>query len=249
MVAFPTVLRGTQDEVVRGVAQVARDWADDLRASRPVRALATSVVASDDRIYCSEGSDFAPTSVAYRLFSLRDIRPELKRVDASGQTDVVVEQALLAMPAGVLWLNVGRPEPNTAPVVLARLEALFSHWQELASLSLFDRELVAQPFEAVVEWHYSALLSLWSEESTGSLRERLHAAIDRCASASVEVARVRIAARLAQLAPLSPRVLHPERFADADWIIRELATVKPRDFDAARTGVTMARLLHVLDHR
>lgn len=249
---FPRALHGTQSDVERQAVDVAKDWADDLRAQRALRPLDAVEVPPRTQVYCDPMADFAPMTAKWRLYQLGSLRVEV--VDALDDRDrdeirAVVERQLLELAAGALWFNVARPEPNTVPVVRARIDSLLVRWDELVRLDLYQRELHPQGLREIVEQQYAGLLLVWGRLDAESLPSRLRVAIARAADASADETLERMAQALATLAPREGQLRHPERFADRGWVVDQLAMAKPEGFDAAVTGHMVKRLLYALDQR
>lgn len=251
--SFPRAIHGTQKDVERNVVRLSQDWADDIRAGRPLRSLDRIDVAPPATLYCDEASDFVPTRPALRVYGLRGIRAEVCGVldwKNRQQVSALIEKTLLGGAAGALWLNVGRPEPNAPAIVETRLAALFKYWSELRAFSYIDAQPQPQTLKQVIESHYALMLRMWADDSAvAPLEDRLRAAVAAAIAAPADESHRRIALALAQLATKEGRLGRPQRFADQAWLEDKLTTVSAEEYESAKTGTTLKRLLFALDRR
>jgi hypothetical protein len=251
--AFPRALHGSESAVKQRILAAAKAWATDLRKGAPLRPLDTLAIAKGTPVYCSEVSLLAPGRAAWRLYALILVRAEVRselpaktRDEARG----AVEAALLDNPAGVVWLNLAQPEPNTLAILDARVRALVAAWADLSELGFIDQRPEPQPLATVIEDRYRAFLSIWLDDpDTGPITDRLRTAIDRGQQASGTESRTRLVTAIRSLAKRWQRIATPERFEDTAWVEGQLARLKPAAFESAKTGADLSAVVYDMHRR
>jgi hypothetical protein len=238
--SFPVAIYGTEAQVEKRLVAASRAWADDLRKGASLRALESREVPPGTRIFCSGIPAINPGQPEWRAYELVVVRAEVAGAidwEDDDRIHALLEAEFLRLPAGVLWLNVGWPAPNTLAILRPRIAALLGCWGQLSTLSYLDTQLQPQTLEAVIEDHYKPFFEIWLDAPTeGPLAGRLQAAIDVALASSDADARERMISACRQLARRWDRITSPERFDDRGWIERQLAAVRPTDYESAKTG-------------
>ena len=200
----------------------------------------------------------SPGRPAFRAYWLRSTRADVCEALNWNDRERIserLEESFLQFAAGVLWLNVGWPAPNTVMIVRERIAALLRYWGELSTILYIDVPLQPQTLEAVIESHYTPFLRLWLNDTAAApLVTRLQVAVDAALVASDDETRRRMAMALSRMAKTPSkrpyvRLTVPEHFADLAWIEQRLATLDPAEYETAKTGVSLQGLLFSLDRR
>ncbi len=203
-------------------------------------------------VFTHGGPDLVLEAPRWRLYSVRDVvsavRIALERHDRA-RVAADVEEAIAVHGWGALDLLAGHIAPTTIPVVSRRVETLLAAWDALDTVGYVDVDTTPLPLVGLAELHLGGIVEMWTPQRGNDLRADLEAAVAAMRAASADEVRRRVLASLAATAAREPRLQRPERFADAGWLERAVATLLPEQYDAMTAGdrTLVLRACFILD--
>jgi hypothetical protein len=238
------MLYGSQPQVEIQVEAATAAWDQDLAVNAPLRSLDELAVPAGTDVFTDTVGDFAPSVARWRLYGMALLSAG-GAYDRSQRRVIArqIEDALRPTSIGALWYALR--EPPTREQATARIAALLSRWDELATLRYHHRELHAQRLEELVQRSFGRFLELWAPE--GELRDRLRLASTRAIGTSKQDALDQLVGLLGRIATTNRRLAAPGRFSDRAWLREQLERLPPELLEAALAGDRPERVLFAIE--
>lgn len=126
-------------------------------------------------------------------------------------------------PWGALAVAVKHQIPNTIPMVVRRVAALLSFWDQLDTVRYVNHTCLPVSLAEWIAFEFQGEIATWVDLPTGNPRTDLQTAIDQMRQASEEEIRDRLMRRLHALIDTEPKLKHREWLKTPGLLERELA--------------------------
>jgi hypothetical protein len=151
-------------------------------------------------------------------------------------------------PWGALSLAISAGGSLTIPIVVQRLEAVLSFWEQLDTV----RYLRFQKYtlNELMLYFYYGVLNMWIGGPRKSMRDSLRAAIDQMRNASEDEIQTRMMRYFHWLIDNYPKLQHREWLKTPGLLERELAITKetdPDSYEGKKTGQWLESYLEYLE--
>jgi hypothetical protein len=229
---MPAFLYGREEESAAAATREGERCAEQYRKDGTlplpqvlVEVPAGEVVVLRDRV------DFGWGQPRWRLHHLSKVRSGLWEDPPRKDSPLLaerLERLYLGTPWGALYFMLAHRAPQSAEREAARLEAVLRFWEPLQSVRyLYDSPGEPLGWEELMERECDWVLTAWSPEEGGSVRERLEKGARRMARATreecVEAILRQVPGALAAAHPLH----HREALADLELWRARLAAMGP----------------------
>lgn len=235
LLRMPAFLYGREEEIAAEAAREAERCAEQYRreGSLPLPQGLVEVPAGEV-VVVRDVVDFGWGQPRWRLYHLSKVRSGLwedpPRKDSHLLSELL-ETLYLGTPWGALYSMLAHRAPQSAEREASRLRAVLRFWEPLQSVRyLYDSPSDPLSWEALLRKECDWVLTAWSPEEGGSLRERLERGAQQMARATreecVEAILRQVPSALAAANPLT----HREAFADLELWRERLAAMEPESF-------------------